>query len=274
MKRLFFMILLVLPVAGIISAQDNTRNNSFTFRWGPGQLNRQDLVFSPFIHSGVSFLNGGLEYTRSSRMYHQVKLRYSGYSGMREGPYEYMEYEETKTAHPHMFSLIDLDYLAGTHTALPGRLGLFFGGLFTSDIQPLNYVYGRMAHFGYYAALGLGGFVKLTYRLGAKSRMGTGLQLPFFSWAARSPYLVNDDEFIENTGSHSGVKTFLSFLADGDPVTWNRLQYGDLHVYYAYHINARWQLGADYYLDFIHFTQPRPLTSLKNSLALSATLRF
>jgi hypothetical protein len=274
MKRLFFMILPVSLVTGIISAQEKTRDNAVTFRWGAGHLARQDLVFSPFVHTGFSFLNGGLQYTREARMYHQVKIRYSGHSGMRSGPYEYMEYEEIKTARPHLFSLIDLDYLAGTKAGSAGRLGLIFGGLFTSDIQPLNYVYGRMAHFGYYAALGLGGFVELEYRPGGKSTLGTGFQLPFFSWSARSPYLVNDDEFIENTGSHSGVKTFLSFLADGEPVTWNRLQYFDLHLSYTYHLNEKWQLGADYLLDFIHFTQPRSLTSLKNSLSLSATFRF
>jgi len=74
----------------------------------------------------------------------------------------------------------------------------------------------------------------------------------FISWLARSPYLVNDDEFIENTSSHSGFKTFTSFIGDGKLVSWNSWQSFDLEIKYLSHLNKKWQLGAAYLFEFIH----------------------
>lgn len=274
MKRLFFLVFLIPGMTLVTTAQENEKRNSFTFLWGPGTLARQDLIFSPFIHSSHSFLNAGIGYTRRANLFQQAQIRYSGFAPMLTEPYEFMVYDEIKTAQPHLFTLIDLDYLLGKTVKSTDRSHVTVGGLFTSDIQALNYVYGRLGYFGYYAALGLGGFIQLDHRIGEKNRVGTSLQFPLISWSARSPYLVNDDEFIENTASHSGVKTFLSFLQDGEPVTWDQLQYFNLHLYYRYFLNERWQLGAAYLLEFIHFSSPRSLISFKNTLTISATINF
>lgn len=274
MKRLFLLSFLIPGLTLITTAQENENRNLITLSWGPGHLTRQDLVFSPFIHNDPGFLNAGLDYTRLARNFQQLRIRYSGYAPMLTEPYEFLVHGELQTAWQHLFTFIDLDYMLGKRIKSTGRLHLTAGGLFTSDIQALNYVYGRLGYFGYYAAIGLGGFLRFDYRPGEKHGFGTALQVPFASWAARSPYLVNDDEFIENTASHSGVRTFLDFLGDGEIATWDRLQYFDLNIYYSYRLNARWQVGAGYMLEFIHFTSPRNLLSAENTFSLYATIRF
>jgi len=274
MKRFFLLVFLIMGLLLSSVAQENEKRNSFSLLWGPGTLARQDMIFSPFVHSAHSLFNAGLAYTRQAGMFQQIQIRYSGYAPMLTEPYEFLVYDEVKTAQPHLFTFIDLDYLLGKTVKSMDRSRVTVGGLLTSDIQALNYVYGRLGYFGYYAALGLGGFIQLDHRIGEKNRVGTSLQFPLISWSARSPYLVNDDEFIENIASHSGVKTFLSFLQDGKPETWDHLQYFDLRVYYRYLINQRWQLGVAYLLEFIHFSNPRNLISFKNTLTISATLKF
>jgi hypothetical protein len=274
MKRTFLLLFLIAGLTCIISAQENNRFHSVSIRWGPGYLARQDLIFSPFIHNDFSLLHTGLEYTRTADIYQHVLVRYSGYSQILKQPFEYMVYDEVKAAFPGTFTFVDLDYMVGKSIHPAGRFSLTLGGLFSSDIQALNYVYGRIGHFGYYASLGLGGFLKVDHRFSQKNMAGVSLQLPFISWLARSPYLVNDDAFIENTSSHSGVKTFLNFLADGKPATWNRLQCFDLYIYYSYTLNARLKLGAGYLFAFIHSSSPRNLLSCANTLNLSATFSF
>ncbi len=274
MKRFLLLAFLITGMLPATVAQESQKKNSLSLHWGPGYLTRQDLVFSPFIHNDFGFLNAGLDYTRFVRNFQELRISYSGYAPMLTEPYEFLVHGELQTAGPHLFTFIDLDYMLGKRITSSGGLHLTAGGLFTSDIQALNYVYGRLGYFGYYAAIGLGGFLRLDYLAGDRHGFGTALRVPFVSWAARSPYLVNDDEFIENTASHEGVRTFLDFLGDGEIATWDRLQYFDLNIYYVYRLNARWHLGAGYLLEFIHYTAARNLLSAENIISLSATIRF
>lgn len=155
-----------------------------------------------------------------------------------------------------------------------GKSHLTVGGLFAADIQAMNYAYGRTSSLGYYASFGLGAFGKYAYTINEKNNLSASLQIPLFYLMARSPYLVNDDEFIENTYSHSGFKTFMAFIGDGNFVTWNRLQTFDLDLKYTHSLNRRWNLGAAYLFEFVHAVQPQNLLSYRQSLNLSASYCF
>ena len=179
MKRLLVLAILITGLLFTTVAQENQKKNSLTVHWGPGYLTRQDLVFSPFIHKDPGFMNTGLDYTRFARNFQQLRIRYSGYAPMLTEPYEYLVHGELQTAGPHLFTFIDLDYMLGKRINTTGRLHVTAGGLFTSDIQALNYVYGRLGYFGYYAAIGLGGFLGLDYRPGDKHGFGIALQVPY-----------------------------------------------------------------------------------------------
>ena len=255
-------------------AQDHNKENKLTLSFGPSILARQDMIFSPNIHNDFTILNVGLGYTREAKLFQTVRFNYANFNPMVLDPYEFTEYGELETAYPHSFNLIDLDYLLGKNVMETKKSVLTVGGMFSSNIQAMNYVYGRFSNFGYFATFGLGGFVQDKFTINEKSHLTATLQLPFASWLSRSPYLVNDDEFIENIISHSGFKTFMAYLGDGQLATWNKLQTFDLEVKYAYILNEKWDLGAAYAFEFIHASQPRNLLSFRNALNLSATLKF
>ncbi|GAA0879485.1 hypothetical protein GCM10009119_24530 [Algoriphagus jejuensis] len=255
-------------------AQDLGIENKLTLSFGPSILARQDLIFSPNIHNDFSFLNFGLGYTREAKLYQTVRLNYAGFNPMVIDPYEFTEYGEFETAYPHSFNLVDLDYSLGKKVLVTEKSALTIGGMFSTNIQAMNYVYGRFSNFGYFATLGLGAFVQDKFTINEKSHLTATLQLPFVSWLSRSPYLVNDDEFIENIFSHSGFKTFMAYLGDGQLATWNKLQTFDLEAKYSYTLSERWDLSAAYAFEFIHASQPRNLLSFRNALNLSATLKF
>jgi hypothetical protein len=129
---------------------------------------------------------------------------------------------------------------------------LVVSGILNVDIQALNYFYGRISSFGYYSSFGLGISALKEYKINKRNAVSGRFALPMIYWAARSPYLVNDDTYIENTISHSGVRTFFAFLGDGKPLTLKRLQALDLGVTYSYKITEKWSLGASYLFEFIH----------------------
>jgi hypothetical protein len=141
-------------------------------------------------------------------------------------------------------------------------------------VQAANFVYGRISSFGYYSAFGLGVFGRKEVSLSEKGKLSATLQFPIVTWLARSPYLVNDDEFIENISSHSGLKSFMAFIGDGGLVTWNKLQTFDLEVGYKYRLNEKFELGIAYLLEFSHANDPRNFLFYGNTLIFSGTFRF
>lgn len=242
--------------------------------WGLGFIERQDLIFSPFIHSDITFANLGLEYTREARLFQNVQFRYAGFNPMVSNPYDFTVHGEPEHAYPHTFTMVDLDYMMGKQIKQINKYTFTAGGLFNADVQAMNYVYGRISSLGYYAAFGLGVFGKTDYALNKKSKLSAVLKLPLVVWLARSPYLVNDDQFIENISSHSGFNSFMAFIQDGKLATWNRVQTFDVQLKYTYSLSSKWELGAAYLFEFIHSSRPRNLLSYRNSLYISGNFRF
>lgn len=254
--------------------QDADEKNSFSLSFGPGHIMRQDVIFSPFVHSDLSFLNVGLDYTRQATFFQRVSLRFGSFNPMVSNLYEFTVHGENVTAYPHNFNLIDIDYLIGKAIMETEKSRLIAGGVLSADIQALNYVYGRISSFGYYSAFGLGIFGRHSVEINKKHRILTSLQLPVLAWLSRPPYMGIDDEFIENISSHSGSKTLLAFISDGELVTWNRLQTFDAGLTYTYRFNERLDLGAGYLFEFVHANQPQNLISFRNSINISLTIRL
>jgi len=254
--------------------QDAEEKNSLSLSFGPGYIMRQDVIFSPFIHSDFSLLNMGLDYIHQAKIFQKVSLRFGSFNPMVSNPYYFTVHGGTVTAYPHYFNLIDIDYLIGKAIMETEKSTLMVGGVFSTDIQALNYVYGRFSSFGYYSSFGLGVFGRYSFAINDKHRIVTSLQLPFLAWLSRPPYMGIDDEFIENISSHSGFKTLMAFISDGELVTWNRLQTFDAGLTYRYSLNEKWDLGAGYLFEFVHANQPQELISFRNSISISLTIRF
>ncbi|RPI44852.1 MAG: hypothetical protein EHM46_02380, partial [Bacteroidetes bacterium] len=220
----------LIQVAVLLTAQDTQSRNSISLEAGAGHLQRQDLVFSPMIHRDATLVNAGIRYLRDSRIIQMAAISFAHYDPMVTEPYNFFLQGEEMTAYPHLFTFVELDYMLGKRIGRNGNTDWIIGGQLTLDIQAVNYVYGRISHFGYYAAPGAGLFAGYERSLGQTGRLASSIRIPVVSLLARSPYLINDDEFIENQSSHSGVKTFFAFLGDSEIATWNTLQYFDIDL--------------------------------------------
>src|SRR6478735_5100802 len=152
--------LLALTLAWLIAlscqAQDTIQKNTLSLTWGPGLIARQDLIFSPFIHNDLTFINLGLEYKREAKMFQIARLRFASFNPMVAKPYEFTIDGKTEQAYPHTFTIVDVDYLLGKKIKETEKSSLTVGGLVTVDVQAMNYVYGRISSLGYYSAFGLG----------------------------------------------------------------------------------------------------------------------
>lgn len=274
MKNRFFLLLSFFIFFNYALKGQDIRKNELSLNFGASHIQRQDLVFSPFIHSDFAPGSMALAFTHEGKYYQKVKAGYAGFTPMLGESYPFNIDGEVMTASPHYLTYIDLDYMFGKNLSNTVKSGFTTGILFTAKIQALNYVYGRISNFGYFSTFGIGGFGNYSHILSPESKLTVGVKVPFVSWLARSPFMVNDDEFIENISSHSGIKSFFGFINDGQFATWNKLQYLDLEVSYNHRLNDRWSLGGSYLFEFIHSTQPRSLISFRNTLMISGTYNF
>ncbi|AHM60544.1 hypothetical protein D770_11435 [Flammeovirgaceae bacterium 311] len=242
--------------------------------WGAGNIIRQDLVFSPFKHKDRTLLQGGIVFERQKKFFHEINIGFSQYDPMLRDPYIFYEYEDKQTAQPHQFTIISLDYSMAKPVIEHGKAKILLGGSLKNKVQALNYTYGRISNFGYFASTGLGLYAAYLQQIGEKFRLSASVQLPLLSWLARSPYLVNDDEFIENTASHKGLNTFLAFIEDGQLASLNRFQSFDLTTRYYYKISSQLELGLQNQITFLHASRPRNLYSLQTEISLSGRFTF
>lgn len=242
---------------------------------GASHLARQDRLFTPFVHSGVSVQQLDLGWRRSARLEQFAELHYGGFAVSRFDAFEFTSAPETEPyrAYPHGFTFVDLRYGIGKKWPA-GHWTLAAGGALDNDVDALSYQFGRVSFFGYFAAFSLSPWFEAARPLGAKGRVELSVSTPLASWTARSPYLVNDDEFIENTLSHSGLRTFLAYVADGSFVLPDRFQKLGFSAAYTHTLGRRWTAGLRYRFQGLRHTEPLTLISYQNDLRLEVGLRF
>jgi hypothetical protein len=273
MQRIFLTLFSIGVMVFPANAQRDT-SSQLSIYIGPAMLSRQDLIFSPFIHKDLSPLSLGLKYEWDHTLHQFLKLDYAGFTAGVETPYDILVDGETETVFPHSFTFIGFDYGAGKWLGDNVRSPSLLGGSLNMDVQAMTYQYGRSSFFGYYATIGIGVWYKKYFHMGDRHQLSAQVEVPLVSWYARSPYLVNDDEFIENIYSHNGFTTFFAYLGDGELVTWNKLQTVNAGVDYQYELSDKWSVGASWKFAFIHASDPLPLTSVQNSFVAMIGLRM
>ncbi len=274
MKNFLLMLVLFLFFFQAGGSAQQGASKGLRLHWGAGTISRQDLVFSPFNHQDFTLLQGGLGFEWQKKFFHEIRLGFSQYDPMLQDSYSFYEYEEEQTAHPHQLTLITLDYSMAKSVVEVGKAKILLGGSLQNKVQALNYTYGRMSSFGYFASTGLGLYAAYLQQIGERFRLSADIQLPLVSWLSRSPYLVNDDEFIENTASHKGLNTFVAFIEDGYLASLNRFQSIDFTTRYYFHLSSHLELGLQNQITFLHASRPRNLYSLQTGASLSSRFTF
>ena len=259
-------------MAGLLSGQQST----FSLGLGGSRIDRQDQIFSPFVQSGTSATQLDLQWERAgSRWVQFAGIRYSGFSVSRFDAFHYTTKPdpEVKTTLPHGFTFVKLEYGLG-RTWQTGRVTFAGGGVLENAVQAVNYQYGESSFFGYFMSFSLSPRLGIARQAGQKGRFAAEISVPLLSWVARSPYLVNDDEFIENASSHSGLRTFAALAGDGKLQFPDRLQQLNAGLGYSRQLGHRWTAGLHYGFQFIRHTDPLTLLSYQHDLRIQIGRRF
>jgi hypothetical protein len=262
----------VLP-AGPASAQTPTTNR-VGFTAGFTHLAHQDVIHSPFIHRSVSPVSVEAFYRRTGSLRQFAGLRYSAVDSRLTAPYPIEHHDHFHGSLPHVYLLVDATYGAG-RSIRPADEGHEAVGLALQlDLQATDYNYGLEYNFGYFLSTGLNAWYERELTPSPRHRVTGRAMAPIVSWVARSPYLVNDDRFIENIANDGRLATALALAADGELASWDRLQRLNLSLGYGYAVSPRVEVGASYRFTYLRARDPRPLTSMQNDLGFSTSYRF
>jgi hypothetical protein len=252
-----------------------SRKAWITVGWGYQNLQHQDLIFSPLIHRDGSIANGqvAVGWGQKRKHLHEIGLRTSLFNPGPLAPYTFLIQGEDNTAWNHSFTFVSLHYHFQFKRQDFLKIEIRPGLKLDNAIWAKSYGYGRSGAFGYFAALGLKGTLQAEKHYSSWLNPHAQLELPLLAWVARSPYLANDDEFIENISSNKGVNTFFSYLGDGSLQTWNRLQ--SVNVTLGNTIQFwRHRVGIHYHVLLLHHSRPIDLVHLQQGISINFTFHL
>jgi len=256
-----FSLFLVFPIIAF------SQQSELSLRIGPGFYDLQDQIFSPFVHHDQSFLNLGLQYDWSKKKDQFIGLEFGSYDPILVPSYTY---NDTSVTIPNSITLVNLTYGLGKKMKVKREGDAFtVGGFFEADVEAITWYFAWANTGGYMAPFSLGIWTEYQYQLTPKSKLTGKVLLPLVSLVARSPYLQNDDEYIQNNFEHNGFKTFFEYLGDGDVKTLNRIQQLEFNLGYQYQLSERWSIGGQYAFRFMHASKPRNFLSYRNTFYLN-----
>ncbi len=273
MKRSIIYIFLLVTVAESI-AQDSTRN-SIQLSWGIGNIMRQDLTVSPFIHKDWSPVNVRLNYERSKKLYHQVTLKFSLYSPKPTESYEFTSfYNGTSSTIPHSFKMIDIDYSIGKKWIIKKNWSFAAGGKSRNFIYASDYYFGESGPSPMMISFGMDVWGLIHYQLNSNHYLRSSISIPVFSYVYRNPYLTENDSYHHIFYSHKGIKEFGNRIAAGELRSWGNAQRVDLNIHYSYIINKKYDVGLCYYYSMNLNQQPTKFTQFENIFFLEGKIKF
>lgn len=243
---------------------------------GYHHIARQDQVFSPMIHRGSAFPNIGLNYVhRTTDRRHAARLSYDGYSAGFSDTYSFMDLGDgsEETTARSSFTIVDLSYEIQWNVGDTGSTRILVGGGFFGQLGSLNHGY-PYPSFGYTIFFGIGPSARVDHALNERTRLHAGLSLPFLSWVARSPYALNDDQFIEDQRLHKTMPTLGAFIAGGRWASFGSFRRALLELGVDHRFHARWSVGGNCTLEYLDVSQPARLISFRNGIDVAITYHF
>lgn len=258
-------------------AQDMEKaSNKVSLQYGLHQVSRQDQLFSPMIYRDVSFQNiAALYANENSRRWHTAEIFYSGYEARWHDDYTYLTGSEEKeqTTAPTFITIVGVRYSYLKKIKVTEQGSWSVGGISDNQINAVDNVYGAFGTFGYLGQFSLSPMVRKQFIEG-KHEVFLDAFFPLLSWVSRSPYALNDDEYMKNNADHNGFKTVFRYIGDGNIQTLNRLQKLNLDAAYSYSLSDRWQLGGVYRMEFLRSSKSKPLIAVRNNFNLKISFEF
>jgi hypothetical protein len=235
------------------------KKNYLRLQWGLHAFSRQDQLLSPLIYSDVSAANLGITYERTGeKAKNTAVLLFDRYTPTAHAEYTYTHDGRQEQIFPTFTTVVSLRY---GHARRPGNGSWFTGLMSDNQVKAGEQGYGAAATFHYLGAFSLSPW--LSYDRPLTDRLHLSLQtwVPLVAWVTRSPYALNDDQYMRDNANHKGVPTFFNYVAGGRLQTLNHWRKINFTADATYSLSPRIGVVVSYQAEALRLTQPRTLTS-------------
>lgn len=273
MKTHFIILLLIIGISPAQSKDSTFR--SMQLSWGVGNIMRQDMTVSPFIHKDWSPVIVHLNYDRSKRLYQQINLGFSFYAPKPLGSFQFNSfYNGSEETVSHSFKMIDFDYSLGKQWYSSNPWTILAGGKSRNFIYASDYYFGESGPSPMLISFGIDAWGMFRYNIDKKQYIDAQVSIPVFSFTYRNPYLNEDENYHQMLYAHNGPKEMGTRIADSQLRSWGQVQRMDLKMRYGRAINNKWVVGVGYNHSFNVNHQPTNFTQFENVLLIQGKLNF
>lgn len=243
--------------------------HSLEVAWTTSYRARQDDLLSPLVHEGVAPFGGLFAYRwRGPRAGVLAGLEIDSVPAKSGPTFEYPTDDGTAETFPSSWATVRIPVGWGKGVVQTEALDVVLGGLFDARIEILSWSYGVTYTTGYSGTFTLGPWIDARWRPAERWTLEGSLTLPLVGWLARSPYALNDDEYIKANRTHNPLVAFGAYFADGGPTWVGEDQAVRARAGAAFALAGRTSLLAAYRFEMLHFSDPLPAVAYGNALDL------
>jgi hypothetical protein len=258
---------LLLALLTKVASAEPTR--SLEFAWTTSYRARQDDLLSPLVHEGLAPFGGLFAYRWRGRGAGWLVGLEVDSTPAKSGPtFEYPTDDGTAETYPSSWTTVRIPLGWGKGLAHTEQLDVVLGGMFDTRIEHLSWSYGLTSTSAYSGTFTLGPWLDAHWKPVKRWTLEGSVTVPLFGWLTRSPYALNDDEFMKANKTHNPIVTIGAYIADGGPTWVGEDQAVRACAGAVYALKGRTSLLAAYRFEMLHFSDPLPATVYGNALDL------
>ncbi|MFN7118836.1 MAG: hypothetical protein ACK4TA_18700 [Saprospiraceae bacterium] len=254
----------------------NAKLRTLGITYGYQHYSRQDQLFSPLVYNGTAPLNLQLSYNvNTANSQQNAYLSFGMYNMSAHEAYDFTEDfdgPEERTLYPSSFQLIRLGYGYARKFGNDQKLVYSAGLRLDGQIEAMFFEMGFASVFGYTTTFALAPSISAEYYFNRKTSLSGQLAVPVLGFVARSPYALNDDDYIERQSSHNNLTTIVNLIGDSDLRSFGTYRQVDvgLHLQHQFTPNTALRLG--WQARWYEITEPKRVLALQNGF--NAGLQF
>ncbi|QMU30817.1 hypothetical protein [Adhaeribacter radiodurans] len=278
MRYLFIGLLVLCSYRGVCQdkAPELTPKKVLGVSYGYWHQSRQDQLFSNRIYKGSAIPNLGVHYqVRKKKHKHQVEFGGQVYAlSNNQPPYSFTDGSDSQVyqTEPSTAFTVNLNYQYATRIVAFKKNQLWLGLSAENRINAAFMNYGLSTAFLYTTLSSLGPNIQVERLLSNKNLLNFQVQIPLVYWASRSPYALNDDEFIQNQQSHQTLATLVNLLGDGKVQTISAIQKVNFRANLQHQLTPKYAVTGAYQIELLRLDQPSSLRSVTNAFLIGLNI--
>lgn len=270
-----FFLLFFTGIDSVFGDSLQVRKNSIGLRYGTHLWLKQDQSYSPMVYDGFSPKNFGLIYTRDNGGFkHVIEFSLDVFNLKSQKNFSYSTSGILRQTTASVYTVPALRYYLLKRIKQTEKNTWYVGVVSDNQVQDIDQAYALFVTSGYLGQFSLSPAIQHKFLISQRSSIVTTAFVPLVSVISRSPYALNDDQYIKATASHKSIPTAIDLIGLGKFQLPNRFQKLNIMTAYNYKLSNRSALIFSYSFELFRHTKPATVIWYQHRLDAGITYHF